>query len=932
MVLFDKQDENFVVDFENKEYHLSDKDIEIISQYKNVILNAHSNIDISCFEQGHENGCNCPSWLPNTITHLTLGYFFRGTIRNLPIELQFLQLSRKFNNNVDNLPRRQTFYDKENNTYFETTGLIELRFGHHFNKPVDNLPNSLKILEFGEMFNQPVDNLPNGIKELIFGKNFNQPVDFLPSELEILNFDSYFDNPVHNLPRKLKKIIFDYSFNQSVCSLPRELEELKFGYYFNKQVCCDCNYACNCEFYLPVTLKKLTFGNNFNQSIHRLPFYITVLEFGEKFNQPLFCKGKKKCVCYIPQYVQYLTFGDYFNQPLTCQNNGHFCGFSNHLIYLKLGREFNQSIDCLPNTIKNIESFNNTKFNQALMNLPVKINKIKLPSTFNNNCFDFSRNDTLEEIKFGSSFNQKLSGINSNMFIYSLLPKYILILEFGKDFNENLYYFNNNNELCPILPKTIVNLKFGDNFNQTIFVNCGENYISLLPENLTTLEFGKNFNQSIGYNKEIILPNNITDLSFGNNFNQDIGSVEEMYSYIPKKLEKIKLGYNFNKPICYEENSTWKTFLPDTVRIFNIGSDYSYSIKKLPKSLISTNFNNKKCFIDLEITNSFFQHKINGDRIDIDCKFNRPFSKEDTHFLSNFKIVYFESNFKYTDLKNCKASRFPDSIQELHFSKFNQTICGSDKENCEDYEVIIPNSLKILYLGDDFNQPIDNLPDSIEVLFLGDRFNKEINNIPNKIEKLDLSNRFNKSINLNNKNLKLKELTLSRYFLQSIGCTGRYCTCKYNFYGNVFDCPSKLPDSIEKFDICSNIPICYEVIDGKMPKKTLLPSNLKILKLCNSQNICFKIDDDTITWPSLLPNKIKELYIGQYMKSLCCPCYYENDELHTHEYGNYTGLPYGIEKLRFWPEVMDAHAIPITLPSLLNTGLPLLPCDIEASI
>ena len=63
----------------------------------------------------------------------------------------------------------------------------KVKFGSCFNKPVDNLPNSLTHLEFGD-FNQPVDNLPNSLTHLEFGDDFNQPVDNLPNSIVHLEF------------------------------------------------------------------------------------------------------------------------------------------------------------------------------------------------------------------------------------------------------------------------------------------------------------------------------------------------------------------------------------------------------------------------------------------------------------------------------------------------------------------------------------------------------------------------------------------------------------------------------------------------------------------------------------------------------------------------------------------------------------------------
>jgi hypothetical protein len=108
----------------------------------------------SCFNQpvGHQ-GCediNCPRNLPNSITHLTFGYYF--------------------------------------------------------NQPVDNLPNSITHLTFGESFNQPVNNLPNSIVELVFGFNFCNVVSNLPITVKKIT--------IHNKKTHLfTKIPFDCNIN-----------------------------------------------------------------------------------------------------------------------------------------------------------------------------------------------------------------------------------------------------------------------------------------------------------------------------------------------------------------------------------------------------------------------------------------------------------------------------------------------------------------------------------------------------------------------------------------------------------------------------------------------------------------------------------------------------------------------------------------------
>lgn len=58
----------------------------------------------------------------------------------------------------------------------------------------------------------------------------------------------------------------------------------------------------------------------------------------------------------------------------------------------------------------------------------------------------------------------------------------------------------------------------------------------------------------------------------------------------------------------------------------------------------------------------------------------------------------------------------------------------------------LPNSLEHLHLGRDFNQLVDNLPHSLEKLEFGVRFNSPINNLPSKLKKIFLGWDFNYSL------------------------------------------------------------------------------------------------------------------------------------------------------------------------------------------
>lgn len=88
--------------------------------------------------------------------------------------------------------------------------------GDDFNLPIDNLPQTLKVLYIeSDNFNQSVSNLPSSLKQLIIHSNkFNQPLNKLPISLEKLEimdmcFDDSYDkvnDDLLNLPQSIKQL------------------------------------------------------------------------------------------------------------------------------------------------------------------------------------------------------------------------------------------------------------------------------------------------------------------------------------------------------------------------------------------------------------------------------------------------------------------------------------------------------------------------------------------------------------------------------------------------------------------------------------------------------------------------------------------------------------------------------------------------------
>jgi len=153
--------------------------------------------------------------LPEGLESIKLNYGFNKPINNLPKSLKNLECGELFNQPIDNLPE----------------GLESLKLNYGFNKPINNLPKSLKNLECGELFNQPINNLPKSLKNLECGVSFNQPIDNLPENLESLSFlNGDFNQEINLLPIGLKKLRINTEiFEKTLDYLPQNLEELELN-------------------------------------------------------------------------------------------------------------------------------------------------------------------------------------------------------------------------------------------------------------------------------------------------------------------------------------------------------------------------------------------------------------------------------------------------------------------------------------------------------------------------------------------------------------------------------------------------------------------------------------------------------------------------------------------------------------------------------
>ena len=203
-----------------------------------------------------------------------------------------------------------------------------------------------------------------------------------------------------------------YTAWRYVCGLPTSVGEVALEGVTQLEAATDGEYL----HYLPRSLAKMTFGEQFNRSLERvtLPSSLQSLTFGNDFNQSL-----ERVT--LPSSLQSLSFGHYFNQSLERVT------LPSSLQSLSFGWTFNQSLErvTLPSSLQSL-SFG-WNFNQSL-------ERVTLPSS-------------LQSLTFGWNFNQSLERV-------TLPSRGLQSLSFGEKFNQSLER--------ETLPSSLQSLRFGN--------------------------------------------------------------------------------------------------------------------------------------------------------------------------------------------------------------------------------------------------------------------------------------------------------------------------------------------------------------------------------------------------------------------------------------------------------------------------------------
>jgi hypothetical protein len=175
------------------------------------------------------------SKLPSSIRYLEFGYNFNQLIDDIiPDFVTHLIFGENFNkylhgidddgNLISYIPTSVTHLTIKSNIYLTEKiipkSVTHLVFMSHFNNPIANIiPYGVTHLILSDLFNQSIENvIPKSVTHLTFGDNFNQPLyKYLPPFITHLSFGDSFNQPLYDfLPLSIIHLSFGKNFNQDL--------------------------------------------------------------------------------------------------------------------------------------------------------------------------------------------------------------------------------------------------------------------------------------------------------------------------------------------------------------------------------------------------------------------------------------------------------------------------------------------------------------------------------------------------------------------------------------------------------------------------------------------------------------------------------------------------------------------------------------------
>lgn len=222
---------------------------------------------------------------------------------------------------------------------------MRIKYGRSFNKPINNLPDSVCYIDLEE-------------------SQFEHPINKYPKKLKSIYFPTYYPHKIKNLADSIKKIcIPEWCITCSIFST--DIIYLKIYNNF-VDIFEDIFYTS----ILPKTLEFLTLGYRFNHTIHEYPPNLRYLEFSKLYNQET---GN------IPDTVKSLIFGNYYDKKIMA--------LPENLEYLEFGNSYDVDLPDLPSKLHTLKF---GKFYNKNINAVPSIKKLYIGERFRSNILNLS--------------------------------------------------------------------------------------------------------------------------------------------------------------------------------------------------------------------------------------------------------------------------------------------------------------------------------------------------------------------------------------------------------------------------------------------------------------------------------------------------------------------------------------------------------------
>ena len=179
------------------------------------------------------------------------------------------------------------------------------------------------------------------------------------------------------------------------------------------------------------------------------------------------------------------------------------------------------------------------------LHLFVNLKSIIFVDSFNSN-INLSSLNKLEEINYGTYFNQEISQNN--------LPSQLKKIHFGLNFIRKIFNLPNNVEELTFGNRHNNSINFSTNL-KTLVLGDAYNQLLDLPNKLESLTLGYH------YNKPLNLPENLKSLVLGTKFNQEIN--------FNKNIKELTISEQYNQKLILHTNITSLKIKEKHFLIFN---------------------------------------------------------------------------------------------------------------------------------------------------------------------------------------------------------------------------------------------------------------------------------------------------------------------------------------------------------------------------